>query len=145
MPPSLNLEVLAPELILAVGAMALLMLGVFTRRERGELILWLAVALLAIAGIFVARATGTTEPTRPESPCPIARSCDKRSLRATARTIGATPPTSHSSGATPTTAYSHMPRSIERAAAGFAGGRVASAHAIHGMQATAAIDTIGSA
>ncbi|HET9272643.1 MAG TPA: NADH-quinone oxidoreductase subunit NuoN [Methyloceanibacter sp.] len=60
MPPSLNLEVLAPELTLAVGAMALLMLGVFTRRERGELILWLAVALLAIAGIFVASATGTT-------------------------------------------------------------------------------------
>ena len=60
MPHSLDLEVLAPELILAVGAMALLMLGVFTRRERGELILWLAVALLAIAGIFVASATGTT-------------------------------------------------------------------------------------
>jgi NADH-quinone oxidoreductase subunit N len=58
-PHSLNLEVLAPELILAVGAMALLMLGVFTRRERGELILWLAVALLALAGIFVANGTST--------------------------------------------------------------------------------------
>jgi NADH-quinone oxidoreductase subunit N len=55
----LNLEIALPELILAVGAMALLMLGVFTRRERGELILWLAVALLVAAGVFVASSTGT--------------------------------------------------------------------------------------
>ena len=40
---SLNLDAALPELILSIGAMALLMLGVFTRRERGELILWLAV------------------------------------------------------------------------------------------------------
>ncbi len=59
MPQSLNLEAALPELILAVGAMALLMLGVFMRRERGELVLWLAVLLLAIAGIFVAMGTGT--------------------------------------------------------------------------------------
>jgi NADH-quinone oxidoreductase subunit N len=58
-PHSLNLAVLAPELTLAVGAMALLMLGVFTSRARDELILWLAVALLAIAGILVASSTGT--------------------------------------------------------------------------------------
>jgi len=56
---SLNLEVALPELILATGAMALLMLGVFTRRERGELVLWLAVLLLAVAGLFVANGTGT--------------------------------------------------------------------------------------
>jgi NADH-quinone oxidoreductase subunit N len=55
----LDLEAALPELILATGAMALLMLGVFTRRERGELILWLAVLLLAVAGVFVATATGT--------------------------------------------------------------------------------------
>jgi NADH-quinone oxidoreductase subunit N len=55
----LNLEAALPELILAIGAMALLMLGVFTRRERGELILWLSVLLLATAGIFVAMGTGT--------------------------------------------------------------------------------------
>jgi len=48
-----------PELILAIGAMALLMLGVFTRRERGELVLWLAVLLLAVAGLFVANGSGT--------------------------------------------------------------------------------------
>jgi NADH-quinone oxidoreductase subunit N len=57
--PSLNLAVAAPELILATGAMALLMLGVFTRRERGELILWLSVLLLAVGGLFVANGTGT--------------------------------------------------------------------------------------
>jgi NADH-quinone oxidoreductase subunit N len=56
---SLNLEVALPELILACGAMALLMLGVFTRKARGELILWLAVLLLASAGLFVANGSGT--------------------------------------------------------------------------------------
>ena len=59
MPHSLNLAVLAPELTLSVGAMALLMLGVFMRRARDELILWLAVLLLAIAAAFVATSTGT--------------------------------------------------------------------------------------
>jgi NADH-quinone oxidoreductase subunit N len=58
-PHSLNLAVLAPELTLSVGAMALLMLGVFMRRARDELILWLAVLLLAIAAAFVATSTGT--------------------------------------------------------------------------------------
>jgi NADH-quinone oxidoreductase subunit N len=57
---SLNLDAALPELILSIGAMALLMLGVFTRRERGELILWLAVLLLAVAGLFVATSFGTT-------------------------------------------------------------------------------------
>ena len=59
MPHSLNLAVLAPELTLSVGAMALLMLGVFMRRARDELILWIAVLLLAIAAAFVATSTGT--------------------------------------------------------------------------------------
>jgi NADH-quinone oxidoreductase subunit N len=36
------------------------MLGVATRRDRGELILWLAIILLALAGIFVASGEGTT-------------------------------------------------------------------------------------
>ena len=56
---TLNLAVMLPELILAIGAMALLMLGVFTGQERGELILWLAVLLLVVAGIFVATGEGT--------------------------------------------------------------------------------------
>jgi NADH-quinone oxidoreductase subunit N len=58
-PHSLNLAVLAPELTLSAGAMALLMLGVFMRRARDELLLWLAVLLLAIAAAFVATSTGT--------------------------------------------------------------------------------------
>jgi NADH-quinone oxidoreductase subunit N len=56
---SLNLGVALPELILACGAMALLMLGVATRRERGEPILWLSVLLLAVAGILVTSGSGT--------------------------------------------------------------------------------------
>jgi NADH-quinone oxidoreductase subunit N len=59
-PGPLNLHALLPELILVVGAMALLMLGVFSRRERGEMILWLSVLLLAAAGIAVAAGEGTT-------------------------------------------------------------------------------------
>lgn len=55
----LNLVAILPELVLAVGAMALLMLGVFTRKERGELILWLAVGVIAVAGFFVAGGEGT--------------------------------------------------------------------------------------
>jgi NADH-quinone oxidoreductase subunit N len=52
-PPLANLETVLPELTLVCGAMGLLMLGVFTRRPRGELVLWLAVAILVLAGIFV--------------------------------------------------------------------------------------------
>ena len=48
-----------PEIILASGAMALLMLGVFARKVSGELILWVAVLLLAVAGFFVASSSGT--------------------------------------------------------------------------------------
>jgi NADH-quinone oxidoreductase subunit N len=58
-PQSLDIAALLPELILTGGAMALLMLGVVTKRERGDLILWLAVALLVVAGLFVAGTTGT--------------------------------------------------------------------------------------
>ena len=47
----LNLEAMLPELILVIGAMALLMLGVFAKCERGELILWLSIGLLALAGV----------------------------------------------------------------------------------------------
>jgi NADH-quinone oxidoreductase subunit N len=54
-----NFELILPELILSAGAMALLMLGVATRRERGELILWLAVLLLVGAGMSVASGSGT--------------------------------------------------------------------------------------
>jgi NADH-quinone oxidoreductase subunit N len=56
---SLHLDVALPELTLAGGALVLLMLGVAKRPERGELILWLAIILLALAGIFVASGEGT--------------------------------------------------------------------------------------
>ncbi len=59
MAETLNLAAILPELTLAIGAMALLMLGVFMRRERGELVLWLAVLILVAAGIFVAWGEGT--------------------------------------------------------------------------------------
>ena len=60
MSSTLHLSVALPELTLAVGAMALLMLGVSTRKEQAELILWLAVLVLALAGFFVLRESGTT-------------------------------------------------------------------------------------
>jgi NADH-quinone oxidoreductase subunit N len=49
-----------PELVLAVGAMALLLLGVFTRREKGALVLYLAILLIIVAGALVAGGSGTT-------------------------------------------------------------------------------------
>jgi NADH-quinone oxidoreductase subunit N len=58
-PEALNLEVALPELILSCGAMALLMLGVAIKRDRGELVLWLAILILVAAGVFVARGEGT--------------------------------------------------------------------------------------
>ncbi len=57
---SLQLATAAPELTLAIGAMALLMLGVATREEHGELVLGLAVLVLVVAGILVAVGSGTT-------------------------------------------------------------------------------------
>jgi NADH-quinone oxidoreductase subunit N len=56
---SLHLDLALPEIILAGGAMALLMLGVATKRERGELVLWLAILILGVAGVFVASGSGT--------------------------------------------------------------------------------------
>jgi len=55
----LNLVAILPELILVIGAMALLMVGVFARPERGELMLWLGVGVIVLAGIFVTMGEGT--------------------------------------------------------------------------------------
>jgi len=55
----LHLSVALPELTLATGAMVLLLVGVFTRKEQAELILWSAVLVLALAGFFVLRESGT--------------------------------------------------------------------------------------
>jgi NADH-quinone oxidoreductase subunit N len=58
-PQSLNLAIMFPELVLATGALALLMVGVFTRKEEGPLVLGLAVAVLVLAGLFVLTGSGT--------------------------------------------------------------------------------------
>ncbi len=55
----LNLPAILPELTLAVGAMVLLMVGVGSREDRGEIALWLSVTVLILAGIFVATGEGT--------------------------------------------------------------------------------------
>ncbi|MFZ0399356.1 MAG: NADH-quinone oxidoreductase subunit NuoN [Methyloceanibacter sp.] len=59
MSPALHLSVALPELTLATGAMVLLLVGVSTRKEHAELILWAAVLVLALAGVFVLRESGT--------------------------------------------------------------------------------------
>ncbi len=51
---SLQLTLALPEIVLATGAMVLLMLGVATRKEYGELILWLAIVILIATGALVA-------------------------------------------------------------------------------------------
>jgi len=56
----LHLSVALPELILALGALVLLLVGVSTRKEQPDLILWVAVVILALSGVFVLRNGGTT-------------------------------------------------------------------------------------
>jgi len=58
-PSSFHLAVALPELTLSIGAMALLMVGVATREDRSELVLGIAVGVIALAGFFVLRSTGT--------------------------------------------------------------------------------------
>jgi NADH-quinone oxidoreductase subunit N len=59
---TLNLLVAGPELILAGGAIALLMLGVFTKGQGAAVaILWLSVAVLVVAGVFAYAQPGTSE------------------------------------------------------------------------------------
>ncbi|MGL4489121.1 MAG: NADH-quinone oxidoreductase subunit NuoN [Rhizobiaceae bacterium] len=47
------LTLATPELLMAVGAMALLMVGVFSGKNANALVTWLAVALLAVVFYFV--------------------------------------------------------------------------------------------
>jgi NADH-quinone oxidoreductase subunit N len=49
----LQLTAMLPELTLLLGAMGLLMYGAFSGEGRGERILWLAIGLIALAGIFL--------------------------------------------------------------------------------------------
>src|SRR5690606_5397937 len=50
---SADLLAILPELILAVGAMALLMLGAFRKDDPVELVSSLAIVLLAVAGVVI--------------------------------------------------------------------------------------------
>ena len=53
-----SLQLSMPELILAAGALVLLMVGVFSGERATGLVSWLAILVLAIAGAFVIFATG---------------------------------------------------------------------------------------
>lgn len=53
-----SLQLSTPEIILAVGALALLMIGVFSGERSGTTVTGLAVALLIIAGLWLVLATG---------------------------------------------------------------------------------------
>ena len=56
-----SLQLSMPELILAVGAMALLMIGVFSGEKSATTVTGLAVALLIIAGLWLVMVTGEGE------------------------------------------------------------------------------------
>ena len=60
MSPALHFSVTLPELTLALGAMVLLLVGVSARKEQPDVILWLAVLILALAAFFVLQGSGTT-------------------------------------------------------------------------------------
>jgi NADH-quinone oxidoreductase subunit N len=56
-----SLQLSMPEIILAVGALVLLMVGVFSGERSGTTVTGLAVALLIIAGLWLVTATGEGE------------------------------------------------------------------------------------
>ena len=53
-----SLQLSTPEIILAVGALVLLMIGVFSGERSGTTVIGLAVALLIISGLWLVLATG---------------------------------------------------------------------------------------
>jgi NADH-quinone oxidoreductase subunit N len=53
-----SLHLSTPELILAVGAMVLLMIGVFSGEKSSGFVTWLAVGLLAVSGAWLVWQTG---------------------------------------------------------------------------------------
>jgi len=57
---ALNLMPAMPEVVMAVGAMALLMVGVFTSEKSTNTVTGLAIALLVVAGILVMNGGGET-------------------------------------------------------------------------------------
>ncbi len=59
--PLRDLGLALPEIVMAVGAMALLMLGVFRSERAGDTVSWLAVALMILAAFLVLRESGTPQ------------------------------------------------------------------------------------
>lgn len=57
---ALNIMPAMPEVVMAVGAMALLMVGVFTNEKSTNTVTGLAIALLVVAGILVMNGGGET-------------------------------------------------------------------------------------
>lgn len=57
---ALNIMPAMPEVVMAVGAMALLMIGVFNSEKSTNTVTGLAIALLAVAGILVVNGSGET-------------------------------------------------------------------------------------
>ncbi len=53
MPATLNLMGILPELVVAVGAMLLLMVGVFRREDATRMVSWAGVVLLAVAAVML--------------------------------------------------------------------------------------------
>ncbi len=53
MPATLNLMGILPELVVAVGAMLLLLVGVFRREDATRFVSWAGVALLAVAAVML--------------------------------------------------------------------------------------------
>ena len=56
-----SLQLFMPEIILAVGAMVLLMIGVYSGKQSSTLVTGLAVALLIIAGLWMVLVSGEGE------------------------------------------------------------------------------------
>src|SRR5690606_10880991 len=56
-----SLQLSTPEIILAVGALVLLMIGVFSGERSGTTVAGLAVALLVISGLWLVTVTGEGE------------------------------------------------------------------------------------
>ena len=54
-----SLHTIAPELVLGIGAMVLLMVGVFNGDRSLPLLTWAAVALYSVAGVLVVQGAGT--------------------------------------------------------------------------------------
>ena len=63
-----SLSLSTPELILAIGALALLMVGAYSRSDNTMTVTALAVAVLVVAGLWLAFSGGPSPSWPEESP-----------------------------------------------------------------------------